>query len=115
MATYVQGIQNLRHSKKLQKNSSRMPTSIHAGDGVGQRCQAPRIPVIWAVQCRSSDARDPASEINAGPKIGRPFASAAAMPAARTTEEKGTITKFASGEIQLIRLKLKARSGSSQS
>ncbi len=48
-------------------------------------------------------------------KMGRPFASDAVMPAARTTEEKGTITRFASGEIQLIRLKLNARSGSSQS
>ncbi len=92
-----------------------MPPNTHIGEGVGQRCQAPGIVVIRAAQWRRCDASDPANVIIAGPNTGRPFTSEAMMPAARTIEEKGTITRFANGEIQLIRLKSKARSGSSQS
>ena len=41
--------------------------------------------------------------------------SVAAMPHASAKEERGTITRFANGEIQHRRLKEQARIGSSQS
>ena len=91
-----------------------MPAKTHAGDGVGQRCQAPLSPVRWTAQDKRRDAIDPASRISAAPNQGIFEIMTAIIPTLIKTKNRGTITRLATGEIQLMRLKWHARRGSCQ-
>ena len=96
----MKGIHNLRQPTRLQTESGRTAVTTEKTEGVGQRSQASGIIVIRFAQERRRVAVCPAKSIIEGPMRGTSTRSVAAMPHASAKEEKGTMIRFANGEIQ---------------